>query len=235
MSKGKGSPAPDDALKRSASLWKTAESREREREEKRMAVLLAAAEMFLERGSHRVTMTDIADQLGITKPALYNYFTSKDAILFECFRQSNLVIVGQLDVLEQAAGDGLTQLRAFIRAYTRLIAVDYGAVMIRLEDRELPDPLREEVRGYKRAIDARVRAIVAKGIEDGSILPCDIKIATFAILGALNWIGQWFRRDGPASVEQVGDEYAQRLTTGLTRGIGTAAATDIPTLEAGGG
>lgn len=217
MSKGKGAPALADAVKRPAALWKTTERRQQEREEKRMAVLLTAAEMFLERGSHRVTMTDIADQLGITKPALYNYFTSKDAILLECFRQSNLVIVAQLDVIEQAGRDGLTQLQAFIRAYTRLVAVDYGSVMIRLEDRELPDPLREEVRGYKRAIDARVRAIVAKGMEDGSILLCDIKLATFAILGALNWIGQWFRSDGPASVEQVGDEYAQRLTIGLAR------------------
>src|ERR1700749_4202556 len=88
-----------------ASLWKSSNQREQERNEKRTAVLSIAAEMFLERGSHRVSMNDIADQLGITKPALYNYFSSKDEILFECFRQSNRAIVAQLDVIELAGGD----------------------------------------------------------------------------------------------------------------------------------
>lgn len=217
MSKGKAVPARSEPVRKSAMLWKNTERRQQEREEKRLAVLLTAAEMFLERGSHRVAMTDIADELGITKPALYNYFSSKDAILFECFRKSNQVIVAQLDMIEAAGGDGLSRLRAFIRAYTRLVTVDYGSVIIRLEDRELPTVLREEVRGYKRAIDQRVRAMVQAGIEDGSVLPCDVKLATFAMLGALNWIGQWVDDQGPASVEQIGAEYADRLTIGLAR------------------
>lgn len=215
MSKGDEAAVEGKVARHPTVLWKTSERRLQEREEKRMAVLLTAAEMFLERGSHRVTMTDIADELGITKPALYNYFDSKDAILFECFRQSNLVIVAQLDSIEKVGGEGLAQLQAFIRAYTKLVTVDYGSVMIRLEDRELPDGLRDDVRGFKRAIDMRVRAMLAKGIEDGSIVPCDVKLATFAILGALNWIGQWFRDDGSASVDQIGEEYVVRLTLGV--------------------
>ncbi|BBD98392.1 TetR/AcrR family transcriptional regulator [Sphingobium amiense] len=221
MSNDKRGPLAADRLesapRRPASLWKNAVTRDQERQAKRMAVLLTAADMFLARGSHRVAMTDIADELGITKPALYNYFSSKDDLLVECFRQSNQVIIEQLDRIERSAGPGLEKLRAIIRAYARLITVDYGSVMIRLEDRDLPDILRNEVRGYKRAIDARVRATIEGGIADGSILPCDVKLATFAIMGALNWIGQWFRSDGPYSVDRIGDEYADRLTKGLAK------------------
>jgi AcrR family transcriptional regulator len=198
-----------------AALWKSSSQREAERNEKRAAVLSTAAEMFLERGSHRVSMNDIADQLSITKSALYNYFSSKDEILVECFRQGNRLIAAQIDVIEHAGGDGLGQLREFIRSYARLITVDYGSVMIRLEDRELPDDLRGQVRQYKRGIDMRVRAMIAKGIKDGSIVVCDIRLTTFAILGALNWIGQWFRSDGANDANQIGREFAIRLTSGL--------------------
>src|ERR1700758_2910286 len=96
-------------FRRQAALWKSADERVQEREEKRMAVLLTAAEMFLVRGSHRVTMNDIAEHLNITKPALYNYFSSKDEILFECFRQSNRIIVTHLDAIENSADKGLVQ------------------------------------------------------------------------------------------------------------------------------
>ncbi len=215
MSKSKSDVRRTGTRRREADLWNSEEKRRKEREEKRMAVLLTAAEMFLERGSHRVSMNEIAHELGITKPSLYNYFASKDEILFECFRQSNEVIVSQIISIEKSAGTGLERLSAFIRAYVRPITTVYGSVMIRLEDRELPDEMRTEVREYKRAIDARIRTMVAQGIEDGSIEPCDVKLATFVLLGALNWIGQWYDSDGSDSIDTIGEEFTRRLTAGL--------------------
>ena len=67
------------------SPWMPFESRRRARDEKREAVLRTAVALFLEQGYHRVTLNHVADRLNITKPALYNYFRSKDEILFECW------------------------------------------------------------------------------------------------------------------------------------------------------
>ena len=61
------------------------ESRRRARDEKREAVLRTAVQLFLEQGYHRTTLNEVAERLNITKPALYNYFRSKDEILFECW------------------------------------------------------------------------------------------------------------------------------------------------------
>lgn len=199
-----------------ADLWNADERRARERDAKKTAVLLTAADMFLSHGSHRVSMTDIAGQLGITKPALYNYFSCKDEILFECFRQSNDLIVRELAAIEGSPDrSGLERLRDFIRAYARLVATDYGAVMVRLDDRDLPMEMRNQVRRFKREIDSRVRAVVKQGITDRSIANCDPKMVTFAVVGALNWIGQWFRTDGPSDAEKIGEEFAQLLTEGF--------------------
>ena len=63
------------------SPWMPFESRRRARDEKREAVLRTAVQLFLEQGYHGTTLNDVAERLNITKPALYNYFRSKDEIL----------------------------------------------------------------------------------------------------------------------------------------------------------
>ena len=63
------------------SPWLPFESRRRARDEKREAVLRMAVALFLEQGYHRATLNEVARRLNITKPALYNYFRSKDEIL----------------------------------------------------------------------------------------------------------------------------------------------------------
>jgi AcrR family transcriptional regulator len=68
-----------------ASPWQPFETRRRARDEKREAVLLTAVRLFLEQGYHRTTLDEVAKRLNITKPALYNYFRSKEEILFECW------------------------------------------------------------------------------------------------------------------------------------------------------
>jgi AcrR family transcriptional regulator len=70
-----------------SQLWIPLEDRGRARDQKRDAVLRTALRLFLEEGYHRTTLAEVADRLSITKPALYNYFRSKEDILVECFKQ----------------------------------------------------------------------------------------------------------------------------------------------------
>src|ERR1700722_12194757 len=69
-----------------APPWAPFEDRRRARDEKRDAVLRMAMQMFLDEGYHRATLSEVAARLNITKPALYNYFHSKEDILVECYR-----------------------------------------------------------------------------------------------------------------------------------------------------
>uniref|UniRef100_UPI001954D184 hypothetical protein n=1 Tax=Klebsiella pneumoniae TaxID=573 RepID=UPI001954D184 len=74
---------------------------------------------------------------------------------------------------------------------------------------------RARVRAAKRNYDMAFRTYVARGIADGSIVPCDPKLATLTITGALNWIGHWYRPDGDLPAAAIADEFAVRLTQGL--------------------
>jgi AcrR family transcriptional regulator len=55
-------------------------------EERRTQILEAAMQVFAERGFHQARMDDIAERSGLSKGALYLYYTSKDAIIAALMR-----------------------------------------------------------------------------------------------------------------------------------------------------
>jgi len=201
--------------KKEPAPWIAFEDRRRARDEKRDAVLRMAVKMFLDEGYSRTSLNEVAARLNITKPALYNYFSGKEDILVECYRLGQQMYEKSIAAIEKADGDGLTKLRALIRAYAQVITQDFGMCLVRLDDRELSDEARTEVRSAKRRIDAAFRAEIVRGARDGSIRPCDPKLATFAITGALNGIGAWYRPDGDRTADEIAEEFATRLTDGL--------------------
>jgi AcrR family transcriptional regulator len=199
------------------SPWLPFQSRRRARDEKREAVLRTAVALFLEQGYHRATLTEVAERLNITKPALYNYFRGKDEILFECWAMGQERVDDLIAGIDAEGGTGLVKLRKLVRAYAEVMATDFGASLVRFDVRDLNEKNAEIVRAGKRSIDHTFRGYITEGISDGSIKPCDAKLAAFAIAGSLNWIGHWYQPDGPLSPKAISEEFADRLTGGLAR------------------
>lgn len=211
------------------SPWMPFESRRRARDEKREAVLRTAVHLFLEQGYHRATLNEVAERLNITKPALYNYFRSKEEILFECWALGQEQVDEIIADISRSGDDGLGKLRALVRAYAATMATEFGASMVRFNPRDLSPENEKTVRAAKRGIDQTFRRFIAEGVADGSIKPCDPKLTAFAIAGSLNWIGHWYQRDGALSPEAIADEFAMRLTEGLaTRSTKKKSALQAP-------
>ena len=189
--------------------------RRRDRPVKREAVLRTAAQLFLELGYHGTTLNDVAKRLRITKPALYNYFQSKEEILFECYRLGFEMV--ELAIAETASrkGSGLDKLGAVFRAYIGVMSADFGMCLVRVDDRELSDEARAHIRKDKRKLDRRFRAIVTEGIRDGSILPCDAKLAAFTLAGSANWIGHWYQPGGAWAASDIAEKMTLQLLNGL--------------------
>jgi AcrR family transcriptional regulator len=203
------------------------EDRRRARDEKRDAVLRMAVRLFLEEGYHRTPLARIAERLNITKPALYNYFASKEEILYALYRLGDEQYEEGFGRIERGDGNGLVKLREMIRAYARIMTTDIGMCFARLDDRELADEPRAEVRRSKRRYDLAFRRQIERGVGDESIRPCNPKLAAFAIAGALNGIADWYRPGGDLSVETIANELALLLTEGLAtraRPLPTTAA-----------
>ncbi len=197
------------------SHWKAFASRRRDPATKREAVLATAAQLFLEQSYSRTSLNDVAERLNITKPALYHYFRNKEEILLECYRLGTGLIQEMLEDIAVHCGTGLEKVAAFIYSYANVMTVNFGRCVMRLDEGDLSSSARTEVRSAKKKIDRRLRSFIQEGIEDGSITPCDAKIAAFSIAGAVNWICMWYEPEGALSAEEIATQYARTLTQGL--------------------
>jgi AcrR family transcriptional regulator len=118
---------------------------------RREQILATAAELFAARGFHGVSVADIGAACGVSGPALYKHFTSKDAVLAEMLVSisERLLAVGRDRVAESSdAADAVRRLVAW--------HVDFALhhqPLIVVQDRDwssLPDDARERVRSLQR-------------------------------------------------------------------------------------
>lgn len=200
-----------------ASPWAQVSERERQREAKRNAVLSTAAQMFNERGFHATSLDDIAARLHVTKPTLYYYVKNKDEILLECVRKGLHMTLEGIEASRQAGGNAVDQLRACMEVYADIVTQPFGMCLIRVGDEEVPEPSRTELRRMKSEIDHAFRRLVAQGVEEGSLAPCDPKMTAFVIAGALSWIGRWYQPGGEYPAAEVARQCIDTLMGGVLR------------------
>jgi AcrR family transcriptional regulator len=204
---------------RAASPWESRRRPRAARALKREAVILAAARAFRERGYHNTSLDDLAATLKVTKPTLYLYVPGKEAILFECFRAGIDPLLQTLDECERSAGPARERLFSFIRGYAGAIVGDFGWCMLRAEDQHLGAAMSRRIKLLKAGIDRRMRALIEAGIADGSIRDCDSRMTAFALAGALNWMGHWYREDAALEPREIADRFIDVFNRGL-RGRG---------------
>ncbi len=199
----------------SESPFKTAEQKQRDREEKRFTVMRAATQLFNERGFHATSLDDVATRLGVTKPTIYHYLGNKDQVLLECVKFGLEQVLEAADRCRAASGNGLARLQAFLRRYAEINMDDFGRCVIRTGDEALSTESAKTFRSLKSQIDRAMRNLIEEGITDGSIAPGDPKMIAFTLAGALNWPARWHDPSGPKTPAEIAIE----MVTILTRGV----------------
>ncbi len=184
---------------------------------KREVVLETAVAMFNEKGFRATSLDDVAKQLGVTKPTVYQYVSGKEEILFDCVKRGLEMIRTAAETVPEGRHTGRDRLEAVMHSYAIAMTKDFCRCVTRIADSELSEDSRREFRRLKREIDALLREIVQSGMDDGSLQPGDPRIITFTLSGALNWIGRWYEPSGQMSPEFIASNMVRTLLGGLER------------------
>jgi len=207
------------------TAWATAvPSRDELHEAKRSALLREAASAFTKKGFHAASLDDIAQKLGVTKAALYHYFPSKHALLKECFTRAFEMGFLGLERAEAEGGTGRERLNSALRFYLKGMIDELSCCVALTEENALLPEDYATLLQQRDRFEQALRALVAAGMKDGSIVPCDPKLAVFTVLGAIHWVSKWFNQSGPWSADAV----SIALTDMLDRMLSATPALALP-------
>lgn len=165
-----------------------ARTRAADHDDKRRAILRAAARVFAAQGYGIASMAQVAAEAGVSKANLYHYASGKEALLFDLL---DVHLRALRDRLAEARGDGpegdlRAAIEALLMAYEGADAeheVQLGAIRALPEDRQ--EALREVQRDMVRDMRARVAAL-APGLGRAALR--DVAMSVFALT---NWHTQW--------------------------------------------
>ena len=106
------------------------ERREREKIERRKAILDCARELILTQGVQRVSMEEIARKAELSKATVYLYFSSKEILLNEICEEAARVFLEHLRPISEAGLTGMKALKYFWRNYVELFGNSSEMIII---------------------------------------------------------------------------------------------------------
>jgi AcrR family transcriptional regulator len=181
----------------------------------RIEILKSAASAFRRLGYHGATVEHIAAALRMKKGNLYYYFRDKEEILFACHQYSLDKLLAILEQIEQRDDVPEAKLRDLINAFVHTILDELQGTALFLDLEALSPVHRRAVIARRDRFDRGLRQVLEQGVSDGTFGAIDVKLLSFAILGAVNWIPRWYQPGGPSSSQEIADRFADFLIGGL--------------------
>src|SRR5687768_2298102 len=175
----------------------------------RSRILEVAADLFMDRGYAGTSVNAIGKRLGISAPALYWHFPSKEAILFALLEQ---VLDRFADALETSEVDPVPRLSALVRQYVlfqlehRRAVAGYTSMAAFARSVLTPEHQEKFVKLQRGVYETFLNTIRA-GVRSGRFDVPDAVPTTFAIIAMCEHVYEWARPRGRLSPKSIASHH----------------------------
>jgi TetR/AcrR family transcriptional regulator, cholesterol catabolism regulator len=199
----------------------------------RERVMQVALQMFLANGYAGTSLKAVADELGISPPALSWYFPSKEDLYSSVIEQAMQDFLSYVrDAITDS--DPVFKLSQLVRAHVTWqlqqseVAQAFDLTMtVKGRSTEIPESRLAPIRKLEHDYVDEVRSILREGVEQGVFAVDDIVTTAFAIITMCEYVNTWYNAKGPLSVAAVANRYE-----GLVRKmVGAVSGRAIPSAE----
>ena len=175
---------------------------------KKSWILDKAGTLFWQKGYHSTSMRDIAEACHCKAANIYNYFASKEDILFEVIKDIHERAVASIRHLdEDEVASPVEQLRSLIKNHFGLL-VRMKRSSILISDTGLKDlsaEHRKAVIQLRDVYDGIMLKVLRRGIERGEFAVRDEKVITYLISSVIIRSTLWFSSKGRLSADEIAD------------------------------
>lgn len=153
----------------------------------RNTIIEKAKSLFIEHGYRGLSMREIAEKVGVSKPALYYHFKNKEELFFAVLKNGLEEIGRMIDTINNQPVTSYEKLSLFMK-YVLTQPTEQRAV-IRLGTQEFTQlsiasrQIFDE--SYYNQFTGKLSTMIQTGIEDGEFREMDTNIAIWGLLGLL--------------------------------------------------
>jgi AcrR family transcriptional regulator len=181
-------------------------------------ILALARQLFWQNGYSSVSMRDLARAYGCQPANLYNYFKTKESILFEVLLEEMEQIVQPISHLEhEVDGNPVDQLRFIIESHLK-VTLSHRRSAKTLFDVALGNLLpanRKVIISMRDTYDRTIRRVIQRGQEKGLFMPYDEKLVGFMISSMVTRSRIWFHPKKGVTVDELADFIFRFALTGI--------------------
>ena len=194
-------------------------------------IIPKARVIFWRKGYHSTSMREIAKSVGCKPANLYNYFPSKEQLLFEVLYEETKQLISLIAHLEDdEKTHPVEQLRILIKNQISLLMGSRrpSKLLFDMEFEKLLPAKRKIIIGLRDRYDVILRKIIRRMINAGVIPPVDEKMAGFCIVSMVVRSRLWFSPKGKLTVDEVAEYLFRFALFGL---LGKARTGDAANWE----
>jgi AcrR family transcriptional regulator len=174
------------------------------RDERRGQLLIAASEVFVDRGYHAAGMDEIADRAGVSKPILYQHFASKlELYLAVLARHVENLVSGVRQALRTTT-DNRQRLRSAVQAFFDFIEHDGQGYRLIFENDNVAEP--QVAVQVRVATESCIDAIFDLVSHDSGLDPHRARMVAVGLVAiSVDCARYWLDSDRPISKEDAVD------------------------------
>jgi AcrR family transcriptional regulator len=188
------------------SILKERNRAETEAETKTALICKKAARVFSQKGFNATSLSQISKAARISKGGIYHYFETKEDLLFLVLQRFMDKVLCDLEKKLKPLIHPDEKLRCFITTHidNYVHNVHESRVMLH-EVKNLPSVRWDLMKIKHKRFFEILRGIVSDYFESkGNPMSGEsVKIATYALLGMINWIYWWYKPNGPISADHL--------------------------------
>jgi len=181
--------------------------REQKTARKKEEIIQAAVSVFMEKGYTGTTMEDVAANLLMTKGSVYYYFKDKQELLYQSQKMLLEKSIENIEAIKQAQDlPVIERLRKSMIVHLKyLISERSGFETMVDPERYFAETQVEKIIKLRNNYEKNFDQLITEGIEGNVFASLDIKIVRNIILGAMNWVIQWYSPKGEKDESDIAE------------------------------
>jgi AcrR family transcriptional regulator len=180
-------------------------------------VMDAALQLFLQRGYRGTSMKALATQVGVSAPAIYWYFASKDELYVSVIEKAMHNFVTYVRT-SMSASDPRDRLAQLVRAHVtwQLQQSDVAktfdlTVSVNTVTHDISIEKLEYVKSMQLEYVQVLREVLTEGQAQGVMRPSDVSSTAFAVVTLCEYVHTWFKPEGRLTVDDVAGTYESMI------------------------